>query len=155
MAPIFFLNDVWYLCLWSLDSPFQFFLCNGLKGIEICVILYPLHVFYLSSCPLKNSLYSPFSVIQFASIAFSFPPPEQSCSSIPPSFSPSLPHATTMLEDSLCRPNSPCVSLITLCWSTHYCVSVPHFSVSLTFCSLISQSLITHTCNMVLYILLV
>lgn len=81
--------------------------------------MYPLHVFYLTSCPLENSLDRPFSVIQSASVAFWI---LHWNSPVHPHTHPTLPHTTSMLEDSLCQLclsyHSPLeYSLLSLCHS--------------------------------------
>ncbi len=105
-----------------------------LKRIEVCSILYPLHVFYLTSCPQENSLDRPFSVIQSASVASSIlhwnSPVHPPLLSIPPTCHL---HAGALIMPTV----SPSISLITLHWSTHYCLSVSHFSAFRTLSSFI------------------
>lgn len=100
---------------------------------------------YLSSCPLKNSLYRLFSVIQSASVDFSILRWNSVVhSSLPLSLHPSHmppPCWRTHYIDQLS------VSLITLHWSTHYSVFVPHvcFSHSALLYILMSVCVMTHT----------
>lgn len=93
--------------LFFFSFSFSVSLYNALKRIEVCIILYPLHVFYLTSWPLENSLDRPFSVIQFVSVAFSI-----------------------LYWNSPVHP-SPCLSLHPShmpppCWRTHYADQLSH-----------------------------
>lgn len=132
MADLALLQPCSFLALVP-HSQFLFYY-NDLKGNEICIILHPLPISYFTSRPLENSLRRLFSVIQSASVDFSvllWNSPIHP--SLPASFSPSLPHSTSMLEDSLCRPTlhlslsslstgvliTVCLSLISLCLSLH------------------------------------
>lgn len=103
---------------------------NALKRIDICIILYPSTSSTSQAVPC-NTHYTDYSL-------WSNPPLLLSL------FSTGivlfiLPTSHLHAGELIMQTNS--VSLITLHWSTHYCLSVPHFSVSLTLSSFTSLSL--------------
>lgn len=105
---------------------------NALKRTDICIILYPSTSSTSLAVPCNtnytdHSLWSnpPLLLSLFSTGIVLFIPPTSHL------------HAGELIMQT----NSPSVSLITLHWSTHYCLSVPHFSVSLTLSSFISLSL--------------